>query len=223
MSRKWRNLLIGVLVVAVLVVGIWLLSQGENDFSSKYSDTYDAYLKVHAADAGATENVKVDVASQIVFVEFDADKNSEANIIKGLSAIGVKAERAKAEKMELKGKPNGKPFCKMPPPGQQAKVKKCDAVESTKCDKKAVDCDKKQACGKAKADCGLKPTCDKKVADCDKKPACDKAKADCCDKAVAKVESKCCGKAGCCDSKCKQEGNKCCGKADCCPDMKCNK
>ena len=169
------------------------------------------------------KDVKVDVASQIVFVEFDADKNSEANIIKGLSAIGVKAERAKAEKMELKGKPNGKPFCKMPPPGQQAKVKKCDAVESTKCDKKAVDCDKKQACGKAKADCGLKPTCDKKVADCEKKPACDKAKADCCDKAVAKVESKCCGKAGCCDSKCKQEGNKCCGKADCCPDMKCNK
>jgi hypothetical protein len=78
MSRKWRNLLIGVLVVAVLVVGIWLLSQGENDFSSKYSDTYDAYLKVHAADAGATENVKVDVASFTFDESLEAEAKKEA-------------------------------------------------------------------------------------------------------------------------------------------------
>ena len=51
MSRKWRNLLIGVLVVAVAAVGLWLLSRGENDFSAKYSDTYDAYLKTRGPPA----------------------------------------------------------------------------------------------------------------------------------------------------------------------------
>ena len=58
MSRKWRNILIGVLAVAVLVALIALLNQGDSDYSSKYagtdlstdvsgisrSDTYEAYL-----------------------------------------------------------------------------------------------------------------------------------------------------------------------------------
>ena len=58
MSRKWRNILIGVLVAAVVVGGFWLLNRGTDDFSAKYagtdlstnvtgigrSNTYDAYL-----------------------------------------------------------------------------------------------------------------------------------------------------------------------------------
>ena len=55
MSRKWRNLLIGVLVAAVIIAGLWLLNRGDNDFSAEYSDTYDAYVKVHADDASADE------------------------------------------------------------------------------------------------------------------------------------------------------------------------
>ena len=58
MSRKWRNILIGVLVAAVVVGAFWLLNRGTDDFSAKYagtdlstnvtgigrSNTYDAYL-----------------------------------------------------------------------------------------------------------------------------------------------------------------------------------
>ena len=37
MSRKWRNILIGVLAVAVLVVLVTLLNRGASDYSSKYA------------------------------------------------------------------------------------------------------------------------------------------------------------------------------------------
>ena len=64
MSRKWRNILIGVLAVAVLVVLVTLLNQGASDYSSKYanadlstdvsgigrSNTYEAYVASHASD-----------------------------------------------------------------------------------------------------------------------------------------------------------------------------
>ena len=63
MTRKWRNVLIGVLAVAVLVLVVWLLGRGPTGFSDKYagadlstdvsgigrSNTYSAYA---AKDAG---------------------------------------------------------------------------------------------------------------------------------------------------------------------------
>ena len=75
MSRKWRNILIGVLAVIVLVAGIWLLSQGPSDYKDKYADadlstdvtgigrsnTYETYAAAHASDPLVTEAVPVDV------------------------------------------------------------------------------------------------------------------------------------------------------------------
>ncbi len=75
MSRKWRNTLIGVLAVAVLVALVILLSQGDSDYSSKYagvdlstdvtgigrSNTYDAYVASHASDSEVKEEVPVDI------------------------------------------------------------------------------------------------------------------------------------------------------------------
>ena len=77
MSRKWRNILIGALVIVVLVAGVWLLSQGTDDFSTKYKgkdlstdasgfgrgNTYEAYLAAHREDPPVTESVSVDVLS----------------------------------------------------------------------------------------------------------------------------------------------------------------
>ena len=75
MSRKWRNILIGVLVVAALIVVITLLNQGETGYSSKYASddlttdltgvgrgsSYDAYVASHASDPETTEEIPVDV------------------------------------------------------------------------------------------------------------------------------------------------------------------
>ena len=75
MSRKWRNILIGVLVVAVLGVAIWLLGQGSGDFRAKYegtnlstdvsgigrSNTYDAYVASHASEPAVKDAVPVDI------------------------------------------------------------------------------------------------------------------------------------------------------------------
>lgn len=93
MSRKWRNLLIGVLVVAVAAVGLWLLSRGENDFSAKYSDTYDAYLKAHAEDPRASGTISVNVAS------FETDEALEDAVRQEAAAQAQQAaeEAASAE------------------------------------------------------------------------------------------------------------------------------
>ena len=77
MSRKWRNILIGVLAVAVLVVLAVLLSQGTDDYTSKYagvnlstdvsgigrSNTYEAYVASHASEPEVQEEVIIDVLS----------------------------------------------------------------------------------------------------------------------------------------------------------------
>ena len=77
MSRKWRNFLIGVLVVAVLGAGIWLLSRAPAGFRDKYegadlstdvtgigrSNTYDAYAAKYADLPAVTEEVAVDLPS----------------------------------------------------------------------------------------------------------------------------------------------------------------
>ena len=77
MSRKWRNILIGVLVAVLVIGGIWLLSRSENNFRSKYegtdlstdvtgigrSNTYTAYLEQYKDLPAVTEAVEVDLAS----------------------------------------------------------------------------------------------------------------------------------------------------------------
>ena len=77
MSRKWRNILIGVLAVAVIVVAVVLLNGGASDFSAKYAgvdlttdvtgigrgNTYSAYLAQYADLPAVTEEVSVDLSA----------------------------------------------------------------------------------------------------------------------------------------------------------------
>ena len=86
MSRKWRNILIGVLAVAVLVVLVVLLSRDNPDYKDKYagvdlstevsgigrSNTYDAYVAAHASEPEVKEAVSVDVLS------FEGDATPQA-------------------------------------------------------------------------------------------------------------------------------------------------
>ena len=106
MSRKWRNILIGVLAVAVLVALIALLSQGDSDYSSKYagtdlstdvtgvgrSNTYEAYLASHASDPEVTEEVPVDVLS----FEGDAEEQAEGLLTGEGSEVSWKVDVAQA-------------------------------------------------------------------------------------------------------------------------------
>ncbi len=102
MSRKWRNILIGVLAVAVLVVLVTLLSQGASDYSSKYAgvdlstdvsgigrgDTYEAYVASHASDPEVKEEVTVDVLS----FEGEATAQAEGVLTEDGSEVTWKAE-----------------------------------------------------------------------------------------------------------------------------------
>ena len=77
MSRKWRNVLIGVLVAAVVVAGVWLLSRSPDNFRDKYegvdlstdvtgigrSNTYTAYIATFTDLPAVNTEVKVDLAS----------------------------------------------------------------------------------------------------------------------------------------------------------------
>ena len=77
MSRKWRNILIGVLVAALVIAGIWLLSRSPDNYKEKYegtdlstdvtgigrSNTYGAYVAQYADLPAVTEAVEVDLAA----------------------------------------------------------------------------------------------------------------------------------------------------------------
>ncbi|MBR6706396.1 MAG: hypothetical protein IKI84_06925, partial [Clostridia bacterium] len=77
MSRKWRNILIGVLAVALVVAGVWLLNRGPGNFREKYEDadlstdvtgigrgnTYNAYVAKYADLPPVTEPVEIDLAA----------------------------------------------------------------------------------------------------------------------------------------------------------------
>ena len=102
MTRKWRNVIIGVLVVALLGVGLWLLSQTEDNFRAKYegtdlstdvsgigrSNTYDAYAALYADEAPVTEEVAVDVFS----FEGDATAQAEGVLTPDESEVTWKAD-----------------------------------------------------------------------------------------------------------------------------------
>ena len=75
MSRKWRNVLIGVLVAALVIVGLTLLSRSPDNYKDKYagtdlttdvsgigrSNTYEAYVAKYADLPAVTEAVEVDL------------------------------------------------------------------------------------------------------------------------------------------------------------------
>ena len=77
MSRKWRNILIGVLIAVLVIGGLWLLSRSPDNFKDKYEgvdlstdvtgigrgNTYAAYLAQYADLPAVTETVEVDLAS----------------------------------------------------------------------------------------------------------------------------------------------------------------
>ena len=77
MSRKWRNILIGVVVAALVITGLVLLSRGPADFREKYegadlstdvtgigrSNTYGTYLAEHEGVPAATGEVTVDLSA----------------------------------------------------------------------------------------------------------------------------------------------------------------
>ena len=102
MSRKWRNILIGVLAVAVIAVLVILLNQGSGDYSSKYAgidlstdvsgigrgNTYEAYVASHASDPEVKEEVPVDVLS----FEGEATPTTEGLLTEDGSEVTWKAE-----------------------------------------------------------------------------------------------------------------------------------
>ncbi len=106
MSRKWRNILIGVLAVAAVVLLVVLLSRDTGDFSSKYagvdlstdvtgigrSNTYEAYMASHASDKEVTAEVPVDVLS----FEGEATPQAEGLLTPDGSEVTWKVEVPKA-------------------------------------------------------------------------------------------------------------------------------
>ena len=77
MSRKWRNILIGIVAAVLVIVGLTLLNRGPDNFKDKYegadlstdvtgigrSNTYGAYVAQYADLPKATEEVKVDLGT----------------------------------------------------------------------------------------------------------------------------------------------------------------
>ena len=77
MSRKWRNILIGIAAAALAITGLVLLSSGQADFREKYegadlstdvtgigrSNTYGAYLAEHEGDPAVTKEVAVELSA----------------------------------------------------------------------------------------------------------------------------------------------------------------
>ena len=77
MSRKWRNILIGIAAAALAITGLALLSRGPADFREKYeganlstdvtgigrSNTYGAYLAEHEGDPAVTKEVAVELSA----------------------------------------------------------------------------------------------------------------------------------------------------------------
>ena len=77
MSRKWRNILIGVAAAVLAAASLVLLSRGPADYRNKYegtdlstdvtgigrSNTYGVYLSEHANDPAVTEEVALDLTA----------------------------------------------------------------------------------------------------------------------------------------------------------------
>ena len=102
MSRKWRNILIGVLVVAAVVVLFLLLPKGPDDFHDKYDSMYDAYLKAHASDPNGKGEIAVDVSSFTFSQELEDElKEEEARRAAEAAKKAEQEAEAEAEAEEL--------------------------------------------------------------------------------------------------------------------------
>ena len=102
MSRKWRNVLIGVLAVATVIVLVVLLNQGTSGYSSKYagvdlstdvsgigrSNTYETYVASHASDP----EVKAEVAVDVLTFEGKAAPQTEGLLTDDGSEVTWKVE-----------------------------------------------------------------------------------------------------------------------------------
>ena len=102
MSRKWRNVLIGVLAVAAVIVLVVLLNQGTSGYSSKYagvdlstdvsgigrSNTYETYVASHASDP----EVKAEVAVDVLTFEGKAAPQTEGLLTDDGSEVTWKVE-----------------------------------------------------------------------------------------------------------------------------------
>ena len=102
MSRKWRNVLIGVLAVAAVIVLVVLLNRGTSGYSSKYagvdlstdvsgigrSNTYETYVASHASDP----EVKAEVAVDILTFEGKAAPQTEGLLTDAGSGARWKGE-----------------------------------------------------------------------------------------------------------------------------------
>ena len=102
MSRKWRNVLIGVLAVAAVIVLVVLLNQGTSGYSSKYagvdlstdvsgigrSNTYETYVASHASDP----EVKVEVSVDVLTFEGKAAPQTEGLLTDDGSEVTWKVE-----------------------------------------------------------------------------------------------------------------------------------
>ena len=98
MSRKWRNILIGVVVIAALVAGFLLLDRGPDNYTDKYRDTYAAYLKTYANSPRATE--KDTVAVNVSAFTFSAEKEEELRREQEEKAKEAAEEAAKQAALE---------------------------------------------------------------------------------------------------------------------------
>ena len=102
MSRKWRNVLIGVLAVAAVIALVVLLNQGTSGYSSKYagvdlstdvsgigrSNTYETYVASHASDP----EVKAEVAVDVLTFEGKAAPQTEGLLTDDGSEVTWKVE-----------------------------------------------------------------------------------------------------------------------------------
>ena len=102
MSRKWRNILIGVMAAVLVFGGIWLLSRGDTSFRDKYegvdlstdvsgigrSNTYEAYTAAHSGDPAVTQPVSIDVFA----FEGDGEKQADGVLTSDTSEVTWTAE-----------------------------------------------------------------------------------------------------------------------------------
>ena len=106
MSRKWRNILIGVLVVGAIVAAFLLLPSGPENYYDKYKDTYAAYQKANADIARATDEVTVDVAA----FTYNEEKEIELQKEKEAEAQKEAEEQARKESQNEEDEEQGTPL-----------------------------------------------------------------------------------------------------------------